>query len=402
MTVVRSELRPDRGAGRHFGEIRRELLEALCGAFSRRDQRRKAEQYVHGLLVTGGRKTFRNIAAGLGGSAVEQSLQHFVTSSTWHWMPVREALASRLERLAAPRAHVVRLVTIPKTGEHSVGVGHTTDPNTGQAFHGQYAFGVWQASERMSSPVDWRLFLPPAWAQDPARMRRAGVPAGLAPETTPEECAVAAVLDSDLGWRMALRPVVMDLPVSQVASVMRRFTGAGVSAIVRVERKTSFTVADPTVPGHRGGAMTAGEIMASVRGLRVRAGQWDRHGPAASRPPLVTMVRVRPSCRVRNGPGTGGEVLLFGEWSGRQEAPTSLWATNMPTARPDSLLRITGLTQQVDEGLSRVAEDVGLQDFEGRSFPGWHRHVTLASAAYAIRVLTGSHHQAAQPTGLPA
>ncbi|CAM5738132.1 Transposase OS=Streptomyces microflavus OX=1919 GN=G3I39_33305 PE=4 SV=1 [Streptomyces microflavus] len=35
------------------------------------------------LIAAEGRKSIRNIAAVLGGSATEQSLHHFVASSTW-------------------------------------------------------------------------------------------------------------------------------------------------------------------------------------------------------------------------------------------------------------------------------------------------------------------------------
>jgi hypothetical protein len=44
----------------------------------------------------------------------------------------------------------------------------------------------------------------------------------------------------------------------------------------------------------------------------------------------------------------------------------------------------------VDHDLTEIAERVGIRDFSGRSFVGWHRHVTLASAAPAVVAVTGS------------
>jgi syndecan 1 len=41
----------------------------------------------------------------------------------------------------------------------------------------------------------------------------------------------------------------------------------------------------------------------------------------------------------------------------------------------------------VDHDFEAIAKDVGIQDFEGRSFQGWHRHATLASIAHAVRAL---------------
>ena len=37
--------------------------------------------------------------------------------------------------------------------------------------------------------------------------------------------------------------------------------------------------------------------------------------------------------------------------------------------------------------VAALRERFGVLDFEGRSFPGWHHHMTMASAAYAFRHL---------------
>ncbi len=148
------------GAAGAREDVYAELCAALFSGFARRDQRLKAEQYLHGLLTAQGRKSIRNIAAQIGGPAAEQSLHHFVSSSTWDWQPMRAALGRYLERNGCPQAWVVRPMPIPKAGEHSVGVDRRFDPERGQVFHGQQAFGVWFAGEELSVPVNWRLFLP--------------------------------------------------------------------------------------------------------------------------------------------------------------------------------------------------------------------------------------------------
>jgi SRSO17 transposase len=52
------------------------------------------------------------------------------------------------------------------------------------------------------------------------------------------------------------------------------------------------------------------------------------------------------------------------------------------------LLRLTKLTRRVHRDFTEVGEEVGLRDFVGRSYRGWHRHITLASAAHAAAVLS--------------
>jgi hypothetical protein len=76
---------------------------------------------------------------------------------------------------------------------------------------------------------------------------------------------------------------------------------------------------------------------------------------------------------------------LLAEWHGRGQAPASLWLTNLgvPAA---SLVRLSKLPRQVAKDFAEVCTGVGIQDFEGRSFTGWHRHVTLASVAHAVQM----------------
>ncbi|MGQ4426735.1 hypothetical protein ACN6LL_001412, partial [Streptomyces violaceoruber] len=45
--------------------------------------------------------------------------------------------------------------------------------------------------------------------------------------------------------------------------------------------------------------------------------------------------------------------------------------------------------------LQRLQDDFGLLDFEGRSFPGWHHHMTMASAAGVYSHLTRDAHRGA-------
>ncbi|MGP3927758.1 IS701 family transposase [Streptomyces sp. 8N616] len=368
----------------------------LFDSFRRSDQRGKAGQYLTGLLRAEGRKSMRNIAALFGGQATEQSLHHFISSSTWDWRPVRRALARHLDQAMAPQAWVVQSVPIPKTGRHSVGVDRIFVPELGQTVNGQQAYGVWLAGAETSVPVSWRLFLPPSWVNDPARRHKAEIPA-TAREERPDACAAAAVLDSVGGWQLRRRPVLMDARLHDVGGVVRRFLDARVPLVTRIGGTSSLVVADPAMPGYGRGALPAQRILESVPGLR-RPVEWaDPAVGPARRTTLVAAVRVilpdiRAGGAVDAGPPTrpagGGQrsLLLLGEWRSRT-APAQLWLTDMTSAPASSLLVLTKLAGRVSRDFAEHGDPVGLRDFEGRSFRGWHRHMTLASAAHAVSVL---------------
>ncbi|MFB8066979.1 MULTISPECIES: IS701 family transposase [Streptomyces] len=375
------------GAARE--ETTREMADVLFASFARSDQRRKGEQYLRGMLSTPGRKSIRNIAAHVKGAATEQSLHHFISSSTWDWRPVRQALAGLLTRIGPPEAWVVHPMPIPKAGDLSVGVDQGFDPCLG-AFRGQRAFGVWYGSRTLNSPVNWRLFLSGSWVQDPVRRRQAEIPEGIREETL-EECAATAALDVLSSWDVPSRPVVLNTHIAHAAATMGRFTAAGVPVIARIDGTARLTVHDPALPGRGSAPTPAGLIAAAAMRLR-RGVEWaDEPGAyRESRGTLTAAVRVGAEGGGRSGADPyRGELLLLGEWDGAGHAPQALWVTNMTSAPAPALLRLTRLGGRACRDLAAAGEDVGLKDFEGRSFNGWHRHITLASAAHAVAALSG-------------
>ncbi|WP_434404183.1 IS701 family transposase [Streptomyces sp. NBC_01353] len=361
-----------------------ELCATLFSGFPRRDQRLKAEQYLRGLLTAQGRKSIRNIAAQIGGPAAEQSLHHFISSSTWDWRPMRAALAGFLEQNSCPQAWVVRSMPIPKAGEHSVGVDRRFDPERGQVFRGQQAFGVWFAAEELSVPVNWRLFLPDPWVKDRTRRDRAEVPEG-AGEETMEECAVAAALDTARWQDVTRKPVLLDIRGGAGRAALNRLAGAGVPVVARIGATCRLAVADRALPGFGAGPLPAQQILESLKGLRRPVGWLDTaSGSRTSRTSLATVVRVAL-------PAPAGErmrpLLLLGEWDDPRRPPARLWITDLNGSTVGSLLRLTKLAGRVERDFTQVGEGAGLRDFVGRSFRGWHRHITLASAAHAATVL---------------
>ncbi|GJF27853.1 putative ISXo8 transposase [Kitasatospora sp. NE20-6] len=379
------------GYGRVLREVVvQELSDALFASLPRRDQRQRGEQYLRGLLGTEGRKSIRNIAAGLGSPAAEQRIHHFISSSTWDWMPVRAALAAYVEAAVTPRAWVVRPMPIPKAGKHSVGVDHGFDPHRGREFYGQQAFGVWLAADTLSTPVNWRLLLPDSWAGDPARRDRVEIPGGVGGET-PEECA-AAVLEDILAWSPPARPVVLDICSAHAAASVQRFTRAGVPVIARLAANARFTVGSTVLPGYGMGPLTARRILESVKGLRRPTAWTDPRDPSVLRSGLAATVRVTPAKEPGGGPSTG-EVVLLGRWRDAHRPPAELWLTNMTAASRGTLVQLTDLAGRVGHALGGTGAEAGLKDFEGRSFGGWHRHITLASAAHAVAVLAGSRRE---------
>ncbi|PAZ15862.1 transposase [Streptomyces sp. SA15] len=369
-------------------DIVAELGAALFSLLGRKDQRRRAEHYLRGLLTTQGRKSIRNIAAHLGRPGLEQSLHHFIASSTWDWHPLRAALADYLEHTIAPQAWVIQPMHIPKAGKYSVGVDQQFAPHLGQVVRGQQVTGAWLASTTLSAPVNWRMVLPESWINDSERRARAEVPERTAPESA-EECAVSVALDMARMWDIPRRPAVLDLRRGDVAAATRRLTSGGVPFLTRISPSCLLSVADQALPGHRAGALPARRILELLKGMRVPAAWHDAAEPHTPRASWAAKVPV-----ALPGPATGTPQRLFlvGEWADPARPPSALWLTCLPQMSAASLVRTAKLAGRVERDCERIGERAGLRDFAGRSFRGWHRHMTLASVAHTAIALQAAEY----------
>ncbi|MFS8199009.1 IS701 family transposase (plasmid) [Streptomyces sp. CWNU-52B] len=366
---------------------------SLFASLPRADQRKKGVTYVKGLLKVTGRKSIRNIANLIGGRAVDQSLHHFISESTWDWMPVRQALTRYLVPRLPVEAWVVQNTVIRKAGQHSVGVDRRFVPAEGRVLNAQQAVSVWAASGRRSSPVDWDLHLPRVWIDDGSRRSRASIPDSAEVEPVTDRAAKLCV-EMMTKWAMPVRPVVLDARAMDVPAIVNRLGRRGIPLMSRIDESLPLVVTDPALTGYQGSTrMQAWEAARACNGSR-RPVRWLRPGPGGGlRTGQLATVTVRlgsarPSMR-RSGAARPLTLIALSESSRQQDAP-QLWVTDLTRAQPAALLALCTLLDRVEHDYAQVSKTVGIEDYVGRSFEGWHRHMTLASAAHAVSVLASA------------
>jgi hypothetical protein len=371
------------------------FTETVFENLPRTDQRRWAQIYLQSLLTTTGKKSVRRLAAAASQSpTASQSLHQFVNASPWDWAPVREELARWTSQRMTPLVYAVDLAVIRKRGEHSCGVHRRFVPSTGRSVTCQVGIGAFLTDRHQAVPVDWRLMLPGAWTRDPGRRGRTRIPEEVGPR--PLEQHVLDLVDGlAAGSGAAPVPVFAD---------MSNEPGAG--ALIRglSRRNRDFVIAVPgnlpVVAGRhlrltpQGGTRESGLVLTARSLFGTESGglagiETIAPGPGQSRPlTVLTSFVALPG----TAPAPGGlprrTYRLFAlRAQGRQ--PARLWLTNLTHTRMESLLALTRLRTRSAEAVQRLGNDFGLADFEGRSFPGWHHHMTLISAAYAYSHLNG-------------
>ncbi|MGW2870330.1 IS701 family transposase [Kitasatospora sp. NPDC001225] len=364
------------------------FAERIFDALPRVDQRRWAHVYLRGMLETPGRKSVRRLAAGAEDAPrVLQSLHQFINGSPWEWAPVRAELARWTGQGLAARALVIDTAVLRKRGEHSCGVHRRFVPASGRSVTCQVGLGAFLATLDEAVPVDWRLLLPSSWTEDAERRERTRIPDDVG------RCSAARqaleLVDAVAAAGVAPVPVVADFSGEGGAEALVHGLGL---------RKRDFVVAVPaglrvTVGGRSGvQSQRAGAVQPAVAEVRsLPFGGWaDAAGRSAVVSPagqarVVTV--LGGTVGLADAPGSPRQYRLFSVRTPGSRGPARLWLTNLTHARPENLCDLTLHHAVAQRTTARLEADFGLTDFEGRSFPGWHHHMTMVSASYAYQRL---------------
>src|ERR687894_1693374 len=167
-------------------------LDAIAAVLDNVRRAASARDYCTGLLLPGERKSVEPMAGRVEPGRVQakhQSMHHVVAKAEWDdaalLRAVREQVLPAIERHGPVRYWIVDDTAFPKQGTHSVGVARQYCGELGKQDNCQVAVSLSVANDRASLSVAWRLYLPEAWAEDPERRARAGVPAEIEFATKP-------------------------------------------------------------------------------------------------------------------------------------------------------------------------------------------------------------------------
>src|SRR5512132_1192347 len=177
-----------------------ELLGRVAHRFGRVEPRRHARALVGGLLADLPRRNCWTIAEHAG-QTTPDGLQHLLAGAVWDHDGVRDDVRDYLlEHLADPAAVLVVDETGDlKKGTHTVGVQRQYTGTAGNVDNAQVAVYLAYATDAGHGVIDWELYLPQGWLDDPARCHAAGVPDQVGFATKPELARVMLERALDAG-----------------------------------------------------------------------------------------------------------------------------------------------------------------------------------------------------------
>jgi SRSO17 transposase len=384
----------------------------VASGLVRSEQRAYAEQYARGLIAEGARKSLEPIVARLGGGAVQyEGLQHFLADSPWDPAVIDRAVAERVCAVIEPAAWVLDDTGIVKDGKRSPGVKRQYSGTLGKVGNCQIAVSLHAVSPGGTVPLGFRLYLPEDWCADPERRRRAKVPDSVEFQTKP--ALGAELVARAAGWKIRRAPVLGDQAYGNDTKLRTRLHADAIDYVLSVGPESDVFAPDtvfavpPRKPGSRGRAPSAlradrepQSIQSLVAGLDADAFQSvafrDLDGrPLVSRFAFVRVIAAHPVTRDRQAPR---EEWLIVERPDGHEQPSDHWLSNLPAdSEPEQLARLARLRWMIELDYKQLKGHLGLDHYEGRSYPGFHHHCTLVTAAHGFLTLERQHPNRPRP-----
>jgi len=367
-------------------------LEAFKPCFGHRAQVLALRRYVQGLLSDSTRKSMEAMLARVTDPGSYQAFQHFITDAPWK----TEQVWRQLRRLIPEREGLLIFdgTSFPKQGPASVGVARQYCGALGKIANCQVATTVALWTQVRAYVLGAALYLPEEWLTDAAR-ERARIPKTvrfqekwrqaltLLREVRASGFTVTGVLaDAEFGdiglFRACLHRLRLPYAVG-ISSNVTVFLGSphlvwhARGACGRPRKHPELAAGVQAIP------VSTVMVTTKMRWQRITwrnrrdTRRWTVNGAA---------IRVTPAHDWRHR-RLAPEVWLLIEQDAGETPKTKYYFVNLPaTATLRRIVRFAHQRWAIEQQYQELKTELGLDHFEGRTFPGWHHHVVLTAITY--------------------
>jgi SRSO17 transposase len=363
-------------------------LEQFKSCFGHRAQLMSLRTYVQGVFSDSERKSMQAMLARVTEPVAYQAFQHFITHAPWD----ADRVWRRLRAIIPERRGILILdgTSFPKQGPASVGVARQYCGALGKIANCQVATTVALWTGAQAWFLGARLYLPEAWLT-PSQRARVRIPASLRFQEKWRHAL--ALLRQVRAAGFELTGVVGDAEFGDVTVVRAALHRLRLPYALGISSDLTVFLQRPTVrPVLRTrSAWTRGRVIGQPVAVREvarqcppstwRAISW-RNGRQPRRRVQCHAQRVTPAHGARRGQ-LAPEIWLLCE---RDAGASRLkyYFIHLPaTASLRQLVVFAHQRWAIEQQYQELKSELGLDHFEGRTYPGWQHHVVLTAVAHA-------------------
>ena len=361
--------------------------------FGRREARDHSRHYLQALLVQSGeRRNAENLSETVPASA--RVMQRFLAESPWD----DDTVIGRLQEYLGPRlGHPEGVWALdgsdfPKQGRKSAGVARQYCGRLGKVANCQAGMFLAYVSPLGRALVDKGLYLPESWTSDKDRCAAAGVPEERQRYRSKTQLALEMVERGHLkaGW------VAGDDAFGMSPSFRDGLAALGMRYVLDVPGNFTFWPVDPewTSPAYQGFGRPRKPRLRSgqrstlaERGAELPEDAWREitvaQGSQGPRTYMFSAQRVRPTSRRKPG------EIHWAIWRRNLDgSEPRYYLSNAPGDTPlETLAYVGGSRWRIETEFETEKSDVGLDEYETRTWAGWHHHIALCLVAGAFLLI---------------
>ena len=350
-----------------------ELVVRIGSHFRRAEVRNRVGRYLQGLLASVERKNGWQMAEELG-EANAHGVQRLLEEADWDEEAVRDELRTYvIEQLGESGGILVVDETgFVKKGKESAGVARQYSGTAGRRENSQIGVFLLYASKSGAAFIDRALYLSDEWTADRVRCREAGIP---------DEVEFAT--KGELAQQMLARAFAAGVPAEWVVGD----TVYGYDEVrlwLEAQQKNYVLAVSETHQVWVQGRPQPVGLMAAL--LPDEAWVVLSAGEGSKGPRLYEWAWLQLPDETEATSERARWVLIRRSLADRsQRAYYRVYGPATTTLA--EVVRVTGSRWKIEEGYEQAKGEVGLDQYEVRTWRAWYRYMTLALLAYAALVV---------------
>jgi SRSO17 transposase len=307
--------------------------------------------------------------------------QRFLTVSPWEAQAVQREIQAVFNEEFVPSTREWNLGTVGvidgsgfvKRGDQSVGVQRQWCGRVGKKENCQVGVFLVGVTPERTALVDHQLYLPKDWAADAQRRKKTRVPADITFQTKPEIAATLLVRSTvSFDW------LVADEEFGRDGALLDALEERHQRYLVEVPCNTTAWISKPA-------RQTPDEFVQSVQEIAAALSSTEWHTiklrDGAKGPLAFEFARVRIwSVRHRH---VGPPLWLLIRRTLERTPEVKYYLSNAAYDTPlRTMAEATGVRWRVEEFFEDGKSQLGMAEYEARSWTSWHHHMSLVALAH--------------------